>query len=1050
MHDDVETPAQSDAVPDTARGLDDRVERTLRCLCGWGIALALSACGGGGSDATPPAAGASAPPVAASGVTISGPDGAALFVPDGATSAPVTFRIARDATGATPLPSIVAAAGDVYAITPSGSVVLNAFITARVPIDPAVPADAPLAVAQEVPGGVWVIDPRATRQGSTLEIESRSAGLFRVVRLDRAAPSAARAGRVGVLETSKVSPGFDLSAPGFRSTVPGVLANGLAYPGATTLPVTLTRFAPANTVEFCPKPHGVVVQQTFFDAKSFGGSAGPIVPPRATGPENYDLRPATTGQWTFDLRLHSPLDVPTQGFADVAVDCDDGIAAYRWAAGRLNYGITRPSAVDFAEEPVDVSVALGQTATFRVRVFGGPPTPSAADEYRVLWERRDSGDDDAAVWRTIGTSYQHESATPADEAATFGRAHVLALSNTGAADNGARVRARACYAAPPTPSTNAAGESCTGSAVARLTVAQAVVAPAITSQPASIDTLIGQTASFSVGVAGTPAPSIQWQVLTSAAGPWLDVGSAGANWPGATPNAPTLVTPVAGTESNGWLFRAVVANAGGSVTSDAAVWRVSSIAVAPTFTVQPVSAAVTIGTTALFAAAAEGTAPLSYQWTKDGVPIGGATSPVLTLVNVQPFDLAGYRLVVSGPGGSATSNPATLSESAGPTPPTPPLVSTQPSAATVPLGMAATFRVAVSGNPSPACQWTRNGIVIPGAASCDSYATPPTTAADNGAVYNVVATNAGGSVFAGGAVLTVQGIVASSDWTFLPTGTGENLYDIAIVGGDPKLLVAVGQAGSILRSTDGGASWTRVFVALSTLYHVRFLNANVGVAAGVNNIARTVDGGATWETVWYAPDVQATYSFQSLHAVDWVDANTAIAIGYGRVWRSTDRGATWSVHGNVDFVALGAGIRSLRFDSGGLGLAASDYRLFRTTDAGLTWTEIALPFSLYTNGLAVGSTGQDWVMVGAGGMYRSVNAGLDWAPAGGAGYLLGIVAHGSRMTAVGDNGLVMSSNDDGASWATGPTVPFGQLWGVDFAGQTTFVAGSGGVLARHD
>ena len=397
-----------------------------------------------------------------------------------------------------------------------------------------------------------------------------------------------------------------------------------------------------------------------------------------------------------------------------------------------------------------------------------------------------------------------------------------------------------------------------------------------------------------------------------------------------------------------------------------------------------------------------------------------------------------------------TSNAAALSESAGPATALAPLITVQPRPAIVAAGAGATFSVTVTGTPAPACQWTRNGIAIVGAASCTSYTTPPAAAADNGAVFNVVVSNAGGTAIGGGAVLTVQGIAPSGSWTFLPTGTGENLYDVAVVGGDPKRVVAVGQSGSIRLSTDGGVSWTRVYVALSTLYRVRFVDANVGVAVGVNNIARTSNGGATWETVWYAPSEQAAYGIQSLHSVDWVDANTAIAIGYSRVWRSTDRGATWSVYGSVDFVSMGAGIRFLQFGSGGLGLAGGDYRLFRTTDAGLTWNEVALPSGPYMNGLAVGSTGQDCVIVGANGIHRSVDGGLTWAPVGSAGYLLGIAAHGSQMTAVGDAGLVMSSSDDGASWTVGPNLPFGQLWSVDFTPGRTFVSGSGGLLARHD
>ena len=48
--------------------------------------------------------------------------------------------------------------------------------------------------------------------------------------------------------------------------------------------------------------------------------------------------------------------------------------------------------------------------------------------------------------------------------------------------------------------------------------------------------------------------------------------------------------------------------------------------VAPTITTQPADQQVIIGQTATFTVAAEGTAPLSYQWQKAGTPITGATS----------------------------------------------------------------------------------------------------------------------------------------------------------------------------------------------------------------------------------------------------------------------------------------------------------------------------------------------------------------------------------------------------------------------------------------
>src|SRR5258706_6392596 len=62
-----------------------------------------------------------------------------------------------------------------------------------------------------------------------------------------------------------------------------------------------------------------------------------------------------------------------------------------------------------------------------------------------------------------------------------------------------------------------------------------------------------------------------------------------------------------------------------------------------------------------------GTAPLAYQWTKNGAPLGnggnvsGATTSALNLANVSFYDVAGYAVVVTNVAGSGTSAPpATL------------------------------------------------------------------------------------------------------------------------------------------------------------------------------------------------------------------------------------------------------------------------------------------------------------------------------------------------------------------------------------------------------
>jgi hypothetical protein len=80
----------------------------------------------------------------------------------------------------------------------------------------------------------------------------------------------------------------------------------------------------------------------------------------------------------------------------------------------------------------------------------------------------------------------------------------------------------------------------------------------------------------------------------------------------------------------------------------------------PSITTQPASQTEPAGSNVTFSVVASGTAPLSYQWKKDGADISGATSSTLTLTNVQLTDAGSYSVVVSNSVGVATSNPAIL------------------------------------------------------------------------------------------------------------------------------------------------------------------------------------------------------------------------------------------------------------------------------------------------------------------------------------------------------------------------------------------------------
>jgi outer membrane protein assembly factor BamB len=277
------------------------------------------------------------------------------------------------------------------------------------------------------------------------------------------------------------------------------------------------------------------------------------------------------------------------------------------------------------------------------------------------------------------------------------------------------------------------------------------IAPQITTQPANQTVIVGQSATFGVTASGSAPLMYQWRKNGSAIS-----GATGSSYQ----------TPATGSGDNESSFTVVVSNAVGSVTSNTATLTVTTAPTAPQITSQPANRTVIVGQSATFGVAASGSAPLTYQWRKNGNAISGATgSSYKTPATVSGDNGSSFTVIVSNAVGNVTSNAATLTVTAAPIAPQ---ITSQPSNRTVIAGQSATFSVAASGSAPLTYQWQKNRNAISGATG-SSYQTPATVSGDNGSSFTVIVSNAVGSVTSNAATLTVTAAPIAPQITSQPS-----------------------------------------------------------------------------------------------------------------------------------------------------------------------------------------------------------------------------------------------------------------------------------------
>ncbi|HZV75647.1 MAG TPA: hypothetical protein VFF79_18195 [Conexibacter sp.] len=294
-----------------------------------------------------------------------------------------------------------------------------------------------------------------------------------------------------------------------------------------------------------------------------------------------------------------------------------------------------------------------------------------------------------------------------------------------------------------------------------------------------------------------------------------------------------------------------------------------------------------------------------------------------------------------------------------------------------------------------------------------------------------------------------------SSWSGLPVGTFQGLGVVQAL--DANTVVAGG--GCVARrSIDGGATFTAIrFTPVESncsvgLRDLSFVSKDVGyLLLADGSVFTTTDGGTQFAPRTAVPETRAAHGFAEPGGIAFLDASKGYATSGGRIFQTLDGGNAWRL-----VASDGRAIRALWFADATHGFAVGNGGLvLRTDDGGATWT----PKNLAVGGVdytSIRCTGTQLCLLTTG-------AGTQLVRTADAGDTAGTVVTAStdpiyaaafasptRVSGAGDHGATVVSDDAGVRFE-----PIGGRISGTFtalraggAKDTAFAPGAGGALAK--
>ncbi|MFA7360315.1 MAG: T9SS type A sorting domain-containing protein [Candidatus Kapaibacterium sp.] len=261
--------------------------------------------------------------------------------------------------------------------------------------------------------------------------------------------------------------------------------------------------------------------------------------------------------------------------------------------------------------------------------------------------------------------------------------------------------------------------------------------------------------------------------------------------------------------------------------------------------------------------------------------------------------------------------------------------------------------------------------------------------------------------------------VTSAQWSLYQTGVPYSLFGVDFAYAPfEDYGVAVGQGGTVIRTTDAGEEWTLTYSNIDIwMNDVQFDPNTHGVvwAAGMGGvIIRSMDFGNTWHVV--RPFSTPDHTIRGIACKPGIPGYVSF-VGYaGTFFETFNGGATFSQRFDIPFTMHSIAYSyNYAFDGRGI-IAGTDGKVWNTSNGGANWIARNTNRYDYLNDVVFMSPFDAMICGNNGTILRSTNWGKTWTANVQyltSEHLRSIDSYGPKITVCGDNGKIMTSNDGG-------------------------------------